>query len=75
MKDFSKNEMEEMTKIVAGKTIESARVDDEYVDEFLVFMFTDGTELKIRYDWIYEYDLTIASTRLRSVDRRRLSKC
>lgn len=46
----------EISEHISGKTIASV-VDDDGMDDWLVFKFTDGTSLHIRYDWIYEWYL------------------
>ena len=47
----------DLTAAVSGKTID--RVEDEDgIDSWLEIHFTDGTALRIRYDWIYEWELS-----------------
>jgi len=56
--DFNRYESpQEITKLVKGKEIDAVTYDDDRADDFLVIKFTDGTELCIRYDWIYEWEV------------------
>ena len=45
-------------KDIKGKTVESLAFKEESADDFLVIEFTDGTTIKIRYDWIYDIEVT-----------------
>lgn len=47
----------EMTEAVNGKTITRVETKSEQSDSWLVFHFTDGTSLNIRYDWIYGWNV------------------
>ena len=40
-----------------GKTVASVDIDDAGMEEFLLFHFTDGSVLRIRYDYLYEWEL------------------
>jgi hypothetical protein len=53
--DFSYSSGPEIEDAIKGKTVDGFEVPDEGMDDWLVFKFTDGTELWIRYDWIYEW--------------------
>lgn len=53
---------EELSSAVHGKTIDSISVEDEY-ETRLVFAFTDGTFLKIRYDWLYDWESHVSNRR------------
>lgn len=56
MIDFNPNlSGEEITKAIQGKTIAAVETEDPRSDYYLLFRFTDGTTLRIRYDWIYEW--------------------
>lgn len=47
----------EITAAIQGKTILRCEAPDRHGDDFLVFHFTDGTSLHIRYDYIYEWEV------------------
>ena len=48
----------ELTEATTGKTIEKVIDDDgNGMDDWIQFVFTDGSVLRIRYDWIYEWEL------------------
>lgn len=32
--------------------------DKEGMDNYLIFHFTDGSTLRIRYDWLYDFEFT-----------------
>ena len=53
--EFNPNDVSELSKAVSGKTIVSVESDRSGMDDYLIFHFTDGTSLYIRYDYIYEY--------------------
>lgn len=55
-REFHRDEMAELTRLVKGKAIEAISTD-EGQNDFLVFTFTDGTKLLIEYDWIYEWTI------------------
>ena len=45
----------EISSAIKGKTITRFEDDDIGGDDFLVFHFDDSSILRIRYDWIYEW--------------------
>lgn len=45
-----------MSNAVKGKTIERI-IDYSRIDDYLAIIFTDGTSLEIRYDYIYDWTL------------------
>lgn len=56
--DFNPNDSGPfITSAVAGKAVKDVIIDNEGMDDYLVFNFTDGTSLRIRYDYIYEWSL------------------
>lgn len=55
--DFGHNTNKELNEAIAGKTVERFDIDDDRMDSFVVLSFTDGTRLRIRYDYIYEWRL------------------
>ena len=55
-KEFGPDSAEEMTQAMKGKTVTSVSTDYTY-DDLLVLHFADDTELVIRYDWIYAWDV------------------
>jgi len=46
----------EMDRLVKGKVIKEICLDRGY-DDYFVIKFTDGSKLRMRYDWIYEWEL------------------
>lgn len=58
MKEFSRTAIKKVGATLAGKILKSIRVDDDHANDILIFGFTDGSELKIQYEWAYSYDLT-----------------
>jgi len=59
--DFNPNNSGPLiTSAVAGKIVKDIIVDNERMDDYLVFNFTDGTSLRIRYDYIYEWSLIVS---------------
>lgn len=54
--DFTEDSSEPMSNLIQGKIVKSVEIDRHY-DDFLIFNFTDGKRLKIKYDWIYEWEL------------------
>ena len=46
-----------MTKKTKGKTIKGRYDLDINGDDYFAIGFTDGTQLRIRYDWIYEWEV------------------
>jgi hypothetical protein len=59
MEEFSTQSVKKMSESIAGKIIKSAEIVYVYGDNFFVINFTDGKKLSIRYDYIYDYDLTL----------------
>ena len=57
MNDFTPNEPESLSAALAGKTISKVEVDRETMYDHLVLRFTDGTVFRLRYDYIYDWDL------------------
>ena len=47
----------EISNKIKDKVVESMSVS-EGVEDFIVFTFKDGAVLRIRYDYIYECELT-----------------
>lgn len=48
---------QEITKLIQGKTIVAVETEEPDSDYYLLFRFTDGTTLCIRYDYIYEWEV------------------
>ena len=42
---------------IIGRTVDKFEIVDGGIFDWLVFKFTDETELHIRYDWIYEWGI------------------
>lgn len=47
----------EANKYISGKVVAGVCIDDHHMDDWLIVGFMDGTELRIRYDWIYELQM------------------
>ena len=65
MKDFDWDSGEPITKEIAGKVVDKCEVLDEGQDSILQFTFKDGSVLRIRYDWIYEWEIRPTLSRSR----------
>lgn len=63
MKDFHSQSGAEITEAISGKAIVKVEIDDGMYD-FLIFHFTDGSALRIRYDWLYEWELQNVASEL-----------
>ncbi len=46
-----------MSKAISGKTVASCKIEDDRADQYFIFEFTDGTKLRILYDYIYEWEV------------------
>ena len=57
MNKFTKSELPALSIALSGKIIMGLEIDDSHMDKSLIFKFTDGTELKLTYDWIYGYEV------------------
>jgi len=57
MEKFGWGSGEPITKEIAGKVVDKCEVIDEGQDNILQFTFKDGSTLRIRYDWIYEWEV------------------
>ena len=58
MIEYGHRTIEEMSRLIKGKMIVRCVIDNEGMDNKLVFYFSDGTSLRIVYDWIYEWEVT-----------------
>lgn len=57
-KDFNRNlSGQEITEAIAGKKVIGFGDVSDAMDDLIIFKFSDGTELRLRYDWIYEWEL------------------
>ncbi len=56
-KEFEPYDLEEFESSAIGKTITDISVDDSGLNNKLVFNFTDGTSLRIEYDWLYTWEV------------------
>ena len=54
--DFNDSTIGILSDTIKGKTVESVENDNGYDDTFTI-RFNDGTALRIRYDYIYEWEL------------------
>jgi hypothetical protein len=58
MPEFTFASGEEITKLVAGRTISHVKMSDgSYIDDYLIICFRDGSSLHIKYDYLYEWEL------------------
>ena len=57
MPEFHNDSGAELTKAVGGKTITEVLLDRGGEHDYLVFRFSDYTCLRLRYDWIYDWEL------------------
>jgi len=64
MNEFGWNSGEPITNHIAEKTVAKCEVCDEGIDSILQFTFADGTVLRFRYDWIYEWEIKQAISHL-----------
>ena len=55
--DFHYSSAPEISDATKGKTIERVEINND-MEDWLIFYFTDKTELRLRYDWIYEWFVT-----------------
>ena len=46
-----------LAELLKGKTIKHVLQYSRFQDNYLAFVFTDGTSLEIRYDWLYGWEL------------------
>ena len=46
-----------LKELITGKEIKNVLLYSRSADDYLTFVFTDGTSLEIRYDWIYGWEL------------------
>jgi hypothetical protein len=56
MIDIYEESVVEMSKKIKSKTVKSVSIEEGLCD-FLVFVFDDGTILKIQYDYLYGYEI------------------
>ncbi|HEA67195.1 hypothetical protein LCGC14_2658840 [marine sediment metagenome] len=54
-KEFHYESDIEIHPLIKGKTIKKFGLDEDRTDDYMVFEFTDGAVLRIRYDYIYEW--------------------
>ena len=58
MKDFfNEPSCKDITDSLAGEVLKSISHEDDRADDLLVLEFESGKSLRIRYDWIYEYEI------------------
>jgi len=55
---LSQSNVAELSERLKNLTIESVGIDDSKANDFLVVNFTDGSKLRLEYDWIYGYEVT-----------------
>ena len=60
MPEFSPYNLDELKESITGKTISGVTIDDRASNNRLIFNFSDGSNLMIEYDWIYEWEMTKA---------------
>ena len=47
----------DMTKALHGKQVERVTLEDDRADTYFIIHFSDGSVFRIRYDWLYEYEI------------------
>ena len=57
MEEFTYDSGEEITKLIVGKTVDCIETPNVGPDGHLTIKFTDETSLRIKYDWLYEWEL------------------
>ena len=58
--DFNPNDVSALSEATHGKTITGVTIQSG-MDEHLIISFSDGSTLRIVYDYIYEWELTDAN--------------
>jgi len=58
MPDFMSDNLNDLNARLKGKTISMISLDDTGINNKLIFNFSDGQNLFIEYDWIYEYEIS-----------------
>ena len=56
-KDFARHTFEEDVAVLNGKTLKRIAHEEERGDTFVVLEFTDGVVCRLRYDWIYDFEI------------------
>lgn len=56
---FAKRFSTKMVENIVGGRLLGCELDDSGMDHFLVLTFEDGSELRIRYDYIYDWTLKV----------------
>ncbi len=57
MKDFNSDNIKELSSELCGQEIDEIRIDDKGMDSFLEVVLLDGRILRIRYDWIHDFEI------------------
>lgn len=56
-RDFNDDDVSELSAAVEGKTISRVEIDSPRDERFLVLKFADGSNFRLRYDYIYDWEL------------------
>lgn len=56
--DFNYTTPEHLGILMDGKIVDSFAIDSDHGDECLVILFKDGSKLRIRYDYLYDWEFT-----------------
>jgi len=56
MPEFHPDSPAVITEKIARKRIKQVVQDDSGMDSVLIFVFADNSSLRLRYDWIYEWE-------------------
>lgn len=55
---LNEEQVAEINKFISGKILIDFNFVDDHSFECIIINFSDGTQLSVRYDWIYEWILT-----------------
>jgi hypothetical protein len=56
--EFTSDSLWVMAAQIKGKTIKTMGMEESRMDNFLVFKFTDGSILRLRFDYLYDWEVT-----------------
>lgn len=56
-RDFNDNDPSDLSKAIAKKTVAKVEVDWPRSEKFLVITFTDGSNLRLEYNYIESWEL------------------
>ena len=56
MKDFNQENLNIISSEICGNKVDEIRINNDRMDDYLEIVFCNGKVLKIRYDYIYEFE-------------------